>query len=103
MSPVMSSDCTAGAFELGGGCFTGSLTRGGRLLGDEKRMPRRGSFDFSSPFCDGVPGSSGSSCPPGSSVSLSFLPRGPFLASTAPCLLRFGDALRGDVEERRFG
>jgi hypothetical protein len=76
MFPVMSSDCTAGALDLGGDCLTGSLTRGGRLLGEEKKIPLRGCFDFWIPFC-GVPG--------------------------VRCRLRLGDDLRGDLGDRRFG
>jgi len=77
--------------------LTGSLTRGGRLLGDEKIIVRRGCFDAARIFCDGVPGSSGRSLSLGSSTSISSLAVEPFLTDTGRFGLRFGDA------ERRFG
>lgn len=52
----------SGAFGRRGDCFTASFARGGLLLGDEKRIPRRSS----SLPCDGVRGrsASSSSAPP---------------------------------------
>jgi hypothetical protein len=47
-------------FEGRGDCLVGPLTRGGLLLGEENKMPRRGASCPSMPLCDGVNGKSGS-------------------------------------------